>query len=42
MKPDMQDKIDYAVKTWEFDHLEVIYEHPAKVVFNTVSGRKNI
>lgn len=37
MEPDMKDKIDYAVKKWELDRLEVIYEHPANGVFSAES-----
>ena len=29
-EPDMQDRINYAVKKWELDHLEAIYEHSAE------------
>ena len=37
MEPDMKDKINYAIKKWELDHLEVIYEHPANGVFSAES-----
>lgn len=36
-EPDMQDRINYAVKKWELDHLEAIYEHSAKGVFSAES-----
>lgn len=39
MESDMKDKINYAIKKWELDHLEVIYEHPAKGVFS--AGSRN-
>lgn len=39
MEPDMQDKIDYAVKKWQLNHVEVIYGHSAKGVFS--AGSKN-
>ena len=37
MEDGMQDKINYAVKKWELDQLEVIYEHPTKGVFSAGS-----
>lgn len=37
MEPDMQGRVNYAVKNWELDHLEVIYEHAAKAVFSAES-----
>ena len=37
MEPNMQDKINYAVKRWELDQLEVIYEHVSKGVFSAQS-----
>lgn len=33
----MKEKIDYAVKKWELDRLEVIYEHPVNGVFSAES-----
>lgn len=38
MEPDMKDKINYAVRKWELDRLEVIYEHSVKGVFSAESG----
>lgn len=37
MAHDMRDKINYAVKKWELEHLEVIYEHLTKGVFTAGS-----
>lgn len=37
MEPNMQDKIDYAIKKWKLGHLEVIYNHPTKGVFSAQS-----
>ena len=33
----MQDIINYAIKKWELDHLEVIYEHSTRGVFSAES-----
>lgn len=41
MEHDMQDKINYAVKKWELEHLEVIYEHLTKGVFTAGSTYLN-
>lgn len=37
IEPDLQNKINYAVKKWELEHLEVIYAHLTKGVFSAES-----
>lgn len=37
MESDMQGKMNYAVREWELDHLEVIYEHLTRGVFSAES-----
>lgn len=33
MGVDMRERIDHAIRKWELDHVNVVYEHLEKVFF---------